>query len=167
MGLAIAAADRRCTSVAVVLPGTLDGVLDPEPRGGGVDRFATALQPAPLLARAVRGLARRRAEHRVRLTRDVGTVLGRTPVFFFFLGRPQMWSDLDHALWRVVQKGGSQAARNAFRTYVRTEGRFGLQPLSSQEAVRRILVNWLTRQGSAPTESIQALQPSGSWQRAG
>src|SRR5947207_556537 len=118
MGLAIGAADPRRTSVAVVLPGTLDGVLDPEPPGSGVDRIATALQPAPLLARAVRGLARRRAEHRVRLAPDIGVVLARKPVFFFFLGRPQMWADLNQAVRRVAERAGPEAARRAFRTYV-------------------------------------------------
>jgi pimeloyl-ACP methyl ester carboxylesterase len=152
MAVAIGATDPGCNSVGVILPGTLDGIIDVDQPGTALSRIAPILRGAPRLQRVANGLGRRRSEHRLRLIRDIPALLGSKPMLLLMLGSDEMWRRIHGAVQSVASRVGSPAPEHVIGVHVRTEGRFGLQPLSSQAAVRRILVDWFDR----------ALQPPGA-----
>jgi pimeloyl-ACP methyl ester carboxylesterase len=141
MALAIGASDPSCRGVGVLLPGTLEGIVRAEDEWPA--QLGTLLDKRVGLARKVIGLATRRAERRLRLAPDVVTVLGSKPVLVLYVGPDDVWRHVQSAFRSVAPR--SQGGRSApmVGVHVAMEGRAGLQSLSSQEAVRRILVDWL------------------------
>ena len=133
-----------CRGVGLILPGNLEGIVQnwsPHRPSSKLKRIVRAVPPLRRLARVI---APRRTGA-IRLIPEVETLLGSTPMLFLFMGPEQIWERLVRELNRPIRRAGPLASDRVERVFVPIVGSYGLQPLSSQEAVIRVVPDWVDR----------------------
>jgi hypothetical protein len=109
-----------------------------------------------------RRVAHGRADGSLHLLPEVESVLRSTSTLFLFMGSEQMWQRLVEGLAGPIRRAGRGAADRIERVHVPTVGSHGLQPLSSQEAVLRVVPDWVDR-AISPEARSEASSPATPW----
>ncbi len=133
-----------CRGVGLILPGNLEGIVQNGSPHRASPKLKRIVRAVPLLRGLARVIARRRTGA-IRLIPEVETLLGSTPMLFLFMGPEQIWQRLVRELNRPIRRAGPLASDRVERVFVPIVGSYGLQPLSSQEAVIRVVPDWVDR----------------------
>jgi len=133
-----------CRGVGLILPGNLEGIVQNWSPHRPSSKLKRIVRAVPLLRGLARVIARRRTGA-IRLIPEVETLLGSTPMLFLFMGPEQIWQRLVRELNRPIRRAGPLASDRVERVFVPIVGSYGLQPLSSQEAVIRVIPDWVDR----------------------
>jgi pimeloyl-ACP methyl ester carboxylesterase len=134
-----------CRGVGLILAGSLKGIGRKRAPGRGAPMFKRAARVVPSLRRMGRLVVQRPTEGAVRLAPEFEALVRATPTLFMFVGTEQMWLRLIGGLSGPIDRAGPGASDRVERVFVPAKGSRGLEPLAGQEAVLRVVPDWVDR----------------------
>jgi hypothetical protein len=137
-----------CVGVGLILPGELESIMDDRPSRGALPklkRVVRRIRPLRRLLRWAKAKLHPSGSDAIRLMPEVRELMASTRMLFLFLAPRETWRRLAPVLGsdaggrHVEEKGPIE------RVFVPVSISNGLQPLSSQEAVLRVVPDWVIR----------------------
>jgi pimeloyl-ACP methyl ester carboxylesterase len=132
-----------CVGVGLILPEDLHSIVREEPSRVGSSAFKQVVRTIRPLRRLAHLVANRAARRSIRLMPEIEALMDEVRMLFLFIGTGETWRRLESVL---DARSPGNASRDRFeRVFVPASGSRGLQPLSSQEAVLRVIPDWVDR----------------------
>jgi pimeloyl-ACP methyl ester carboxylesterase len=145
-GLQVAQLQSSCRSVACVLPGTYEAIMDgtsPALHHRLTRRLIRGLSRAPGVRRRVEPSWRRREFGKP--IPDVSRALRSAQVLFLYFGAEEGFGRLAHHVEKAAAENAQPRAHSYEVSHVPADGYAGFQPLPAQEVLVERVTAWLAR----------------------